>query len=122
MCLIVLSLNPKSDYKLVLTSNRDEFYERPTESMHWWDSSPRVLAGKDKNFDGELIVCQSALKAVKGADAVIILTEWEEYKNLDWQSIYDLMRKPAWVFDSRVYLDGKKLSEIGFNVWKLGTS
>ena len=52
MCLIVLSLNPKSDYKLVLTSNRDEFYERPTESMHWWDSSPRVLAGKDKNFDG----------------------------------------------------------------------
>ena len=52
MCLIVLSLNPKSDYKLVLTSNRDEFYERPTETMHWWDSSPRVLAGKDKNFDG----------------------------------------------------------------------
>ena len=52
MCLIVLSINPKSDYKLVLTSNRDEFYERPTESMHWWDSSPRVLAGKDKNFDG----------------------------------------------------------------------
>ncbi len=52
MCLIVLSLNPKSDYKLVLTSNRDEFYERPTKSMHWWDSSPRVLAGKDMNFDG----------------------------------------------------------------------
>ena len=52
MCLIVLSLNPKSDYKLVLTSNRDEFYERPTKSMHLWDSSPRVLAGKDKNFDG----------------------------------------------------------------------
>ena len=52
MCLIVLSLNPKSDYKLVLTSNRDEFYERPTKSMHWWDSNPRVLAGKDKNFDG----------------------------------------------------------------------
>ena len=52
MCLIVLSLNPKSDYKLVLASNRDEFYERPTKSLHWWDSSPRVLAGKDKNFDG----------------------------------------------------------------------
>ena len=52
MCLIVLSLNPKSDYKLVLTSNRDEFYDRPTESMHWWNSNPRVLGGKDKNFDG----------------------------------------------------------------------
>ena len=52
MCLIVLALNPKSDYKFVLTSNRDEFYERPTESMHWWNSSPGVLAGKDKNFDG----------------------------------------------------------------------
>ena len=52
MCLIVLALNPKSDYKLVLTSNRDEFYERPTQSMHWWDSSPGMLAGKDKNFGG----------------------------------------------------------------------
>ncbi len=52
MCLIVLSFNPKNDYKLVLTSNRDEFYDRPTDSMHWWNSSPRVLAGKDKNLDG----------------------------------------------------------------------
>ena len=52
MCLIVLSIKPKDGYKLVLTSNRDEFYERPTENMHWWNSSPKILAGRDKDFDG----------------------------------------------------------------------
>ena len=52
MCLIVLSIKPNDSYKLVLTSNRDEFYERPTENMHWWNSSPKILAGRDKDFDG----------------------------------------------------------------------
>ena len=52
MCLVVLSLEPKSGFKFVLTSNRDEFYERPTENMHWWSSNPKVLSGKDKNFNG----------------------------------------------------------------------
>lgn len=52
MCLVVLSIEPKSGFKFVLTSNRDEFYERPTENMHWWSSNPKVLSGKDKNFNG----------------------------------------------------------------------
>ena len=52
MCLIVLSIKPNKNYKLVLSSNRDEFYDRPTENMHWWQTNPKVLAGKDKNFDG----------------------------------------------------------------------
>ncbi len=52
MCLIVLSIKPNKSYKLVLSSNRDEFYDRPTENMHWWQTNPKVLAGKDKNFDG----------------------------------------------------------------------
>ena len=52
MCLIVLSLNPDDGYKLVLTSNRDEFYDRPTESMHWWNASEEILSGIDKNFNG----------------------------------------------------------------------
>ena len=78
MCLIVLSLNPNSDYKLVLTSNRDEFYERPTKSMHWWDSSPDVLAGKDKNFDGSWMAISE-----KGKFAAI--TNVREFTSLSTQ-------------------------------------
>ena len=94
MCLIVLALNPKSDYKLVLTSNRDEFYERPTESMHWWDSSPGVLAGKDKNFDGTWMALSE-----KGKFAAV--TNVREFTSLSTQkkSLEDLSSRGDLVKD-----------------------
>ena len=52
MCILFISRKKNSNWPLLIATNRDEFYERPTESMHWWNSSPKVLAGKDKNFDG----------------------------------------------------------------------
>ena len=35
--------------------------------------------------------------AVSNADAILILTDWDEYKNLDLQSLSNKMRKPAWL-------------------------
>lgn len=58
-------------------------------------------------------VCPSAYDAAEEADAVIITTEWQEFKDLDYECIYNMMRKPAFIFDGRLILDGKKLSEIG---------
>ena len=75
-----------------------------------------------KEFDEKVFVSESPLIASKGADAIIILTEWQDFKNLDWENIYKVMRKPAWIFDSRIYLDNDKLKNIGFNVWTLGKS
>ena len=68
------------------------------------------------------LVAKTSLDAAKGADAVIILTDWEEFKDLDWKNIFLLMRKPAWVFDTRICIDQKFLKNIGFKVWTLGTS
>ncbi len=59
-------------------------------------------------------------KAVEGADAVVVMTDWRHYPTLDWQKIFDLMRKPALVFDTRNCLDGAKLKEIGFKVLNIG--
>ncbi len=59
-------------------------------------------------------------KAVEGADAVVVMTDWKHYPSLDWQKIYDSMRKPALVFDTRNCLDAKKLREIGFKVLNVG--
>ena len=69
-----------------------------------------------------VLVNETAIKAVEGVDAILLLTEWEEFKNLEWDTIFKLMRKPAWVFDSRNCLDKEDLIRIGFKVWSLGNS
>ncbi len=59
-------------------------------------------------------------EAIKGAFAIAIITEWDEFKDYDWQKIYDNMNKPAYIFDGRNILDHKKLREIGFEVNAIG--
>ena len=58
--------------------------------------------------------------AVKQADAIIILTEWEEFKNIDWEKIKKMMRSPSWLFDTRSMNDVKNVREKGFKVWSIG--
>jgi len=60
--------------------------------------------------------------ACSGAHAVAVLTEWDSFKDLDFQQIYDSMQKPAFVFDGRNILDLDKLKKIGFQVWGVGKS
>ena len=62
----------------------------------------------------------SIYESFEGADAVVILTEWEEYKNLDWKKISLKMRKPAWVFDTRLIINKQKVILSGLNFWGLG--
>lgn len=59
-------------------------------------------------------------KAVEGADAVVVMTDWRHYPTLDWRKIFDSMRKPALVFDTRNCLDDASLREIGFKVLNIG--
>ena len=59
--------------------------------------------------------------AVKNTDAVIILTEWAEFKEIEWDIIFNLMRKPSWIFDSRNIVDKNNAKSCGFNVWTLGS-
>jgi len=47
MCLILLAHKPDSLKHLVVAANRDEFLNRPTEKMHFWNDNPNILAGKD---------------------------------------------------------------------------
>ena len=58
--------------------------------------------------------------SINGSDAIVIATEWTEFANLDWTKVYDLMRKPGWVFDTRVILDKKEIIETGLNFWCVG--
>ena len=59
-------------------------------------------------------------KAAKNAHAIAILTEWPEYKEMDFQVIFGEMEKPAFIFDGRNILDHRHLYDIGFNVLAIG--
>jgi len=61
-----------------------------------------------------LAIFDDAYEACKGAHAIAILTEWDEFINYDWQKIYDAMHKPAFLFDGRNILNAKELQSIGF--------
>merc|ERR1719407_222817 len=58
--------------------------------------------------------------ACAGAHAIAILTEWDAFKTLDYQRIYDTMQKPAFIFDGRDIIDPEKMRAIGFQVWSVG--
>tara|TARA_X000000950_G_scaffold288513_1_gene405672 strand:- start:3954 stop:5381 length:1428 start_codon:yes stop_codon:yes gene_type:complete len=59
--------------------------------------------------------------AIENADAVVIITNWSEYKNLNWNKLYEKMRKPAWIFDTRSLINIKEFKDIGINIWQIGT-
>ncbi|MES2454291.1 MAG: UDP-glucose 6-dehydrogenase [Bacteroidota bacterium] len=65
-------------------------------------------------------VFEDPYRACENAHAIAILTEWDEFKDYDWQRIYDGMLKPAKIFDGRNILDAEKLKAIGFKVKSIG--
>ena len=75
----------------------------------------------ERLYDDHIEVCETALEAAKGSDAIVILTDWEDFKLLNWSKIFKEMRKPAWVFDTRISLNQEVLKQIGFKVWTLGS-
>lgn len=60
-----------------------------------------------------------AYEATKNAHVVCILTEWDEFKKLDYKKIYDNLQKPAFIFDGRNVIDVQKHREIGFIVYSI---
>ena len=67
-----------------------------------------------------MIIHESANEAIINADAIVIITNWQEFYNLDFHSYFQKMRRPSWIFDTRDVVDEAKLKNIGFKVWKLG--
>jgi len=72
------------------------------------------------SFENRVSLYKNAYDACKDAHAVLILTEWDEFKTLDYKQIYNNMVKPAFVFDGRNILNLGKLRKIGFQVYGIG--
>lgn len=71
-------------------------------------------------LDSLITTSPSAYDACAGAHAVACLTEWKEFQTLDYERIYSMMAKPAFIFDGRNVLDHSMLRSIGFEVYAIG--
>jgi UDPglucose 6-dehydrogenase len=65
-------------------------------------------------------ICDDPYEACNQSHAIIICTEWDEFKTYDYQNLYDRMLKPAFLFDGRILLDHQRLTQIGFQVECIG--
>lgn len=52
MCIVNFHFQDHPMYKLIVVANRDEYYERPTKSAHFWEDEPNILAGRDLQQKG----------------------------------------------------------------------
>lgn len=81
---------------------------------------PCTLTNRTVIVQKQVSIHKSALDACKGAEAVVIATEWKEFTQIDWDTVYAGMNKPAFVFDGRLILDAAALRKIGFTVVSIG--
>ena len=82
-------------------------------------TDPGIMSDTGR-FDRLVSIASDPYSAVQGAHAIVICTEWDEFVTLDYQKIFNLMEKPAFIFDGRLILDHEKLSQIGFQVEVIG--
>ena len=68
----------------------------------------------------QLKSASSAPGACVGADAVIVLTEWDQFKTIDWTTVVTQMSPQSWVFDARNCLNHAHVKTAGLNLWVVG--
>ena len=59
-------------------------------------------------------------QAARGADALLLLTEWQAFAQIDWAAVAAVMRRPAWLFDARARADAAAARAAGLQVWTVG--
>ena len=71
-------------------------------------------------MEGRVSFIDDPYKAAEGCHAIAVMTEWDLYRDLDYQKIFDTMIKPASLFDGRNIIDHRRCHNIGFNVYPIG--
>jgi len=80
-----------------------------------------VAAGRAAELLDSVEMADSALDALEGADAAVLVTEWREFAELDWSEVAARMARPL-VVDGRNFLDPAQLVGAGFEYEGIGTS
>jgi UDPglucose 6-dehydrogenase len=80
---------------------------------------PKAEQQARSSFGNRVVLCERAYEATAGADALVVVTEWNEFREPDFARIKGLMRTPA-VFDGRNIYDPRVLRELGFHYEGIG--
>lgn len=81
---------------------------------------PPIPEAEALSGDGVWQIAADPLSAASGADAIVILTEWDDFRSLDWPALSAVMRQPAWVFDARRIADADAARAAGLKAWQVG--
>ncbi len=65
-------------------------------------------------------IVNDPMEACEDAHAVAVMTEWDEFRQIDWEKVYENMLKPAFLFDGRRLLEPQTKKEIGFDFYAIG--
>ncbi len=80
---------------------------------------PKAFDSAEFYFKDRIIYAKSAYDALNGADAMLLLTEWNEFRRPDFERIKSLLKTPV-IFDGRNQYNGKRLLEAGFEYYCVG--
>ncbi|CAK0736174.1 UDP-glucose 6-dehydrogenase 3 [Coccomyxa viridis] len=104
--------------------SKDQIYRDLAAPKFQWDL-PMLPNGAqvpftDSQIEKSVSISSDPYQASAGAHALCVITEWDEFADLDYERIYASMSKPAFIFDGRNVLDHGRLQSIGFITYGLG--
>ena len=70
-------------------------------------------------YGDKLVYCDRPYGALEGADGLVIVTEWQEFRNPDFEVMRRLLREPV-IFDGRNLYDPKAMDGYGFTYYGIG--
>lgn len=82
---------------------------------------PKAFDSAEFYFKDNIVYAKSSYDALNGADAMLLLTEWNEFRRPDFERIKSLLKTPV-IFDGRNQYNGKRLLEAGFEYYCVGRS
>jgi UDPglucose 6-dehydrogenase len=82
---------------------------------------PEARAGAREIFGSKIEITEGPYQAVQGADALVLVTEWGEFRHPNFERIRESLKSPV-IFDGRNIYDAKILRELGFTYYGMGRS
>ena len=106
---------------LLIENGAEIFVYDPKVSEQRMLTDLDYLNSRSSHENNRALTCvEDPYEACKDSHAIAVITEWDEFKSYDWQSIFKSVVKPAKIFDGRNILDGEQLKDLGFDVYSIG--
>ena len=100
------------------------------EGANLWIYDPKVstkqieldlnIQSSNKESISSWNTSESIIEAVRDSDAIVVLTDWEQFKYVDWDEISSVMRSPSWLIDTRNIVNYEYATKSGIKVWRIG--